>query len=244
MVRMIMNPSRISTNSNKEGISELINNNPQKEKTTIMIPVAQCIGSVDDTITVVRAAEPRSVPVAQCVTVTVDANQGLRPSGHSEGAQIELMPSGDTTTTINDNFNFRTLSVQSFVTPENERTNMTLFGNTPSLSNTNSIGNSTGAVAQNHDHHHHQNTITGDELLSRLKQHRKQATIKSGFIGGIVGLLVLGPIGALGIGAGSAVITKHRLKRREKSLRKQLDGRLHQPLPVLSNSNCHRHWHH
>lgn len=79
-------------------------------------------------------------------------------------------------------------------------------------------------------------TITGAQLLARLKRNRKQATVRSGVIGGIVGLFLLGPIGAVGFGVGSAVLTKHRLKKREKTLRKLLEGRIDQPLPVVSSA--------
>jgi hypothetical protein len=83
------------------------------------------------------------------------------------------------------------------------------------------------------------NSITGDELLRRLKGHRKKATMRSGIIGGVIGMIFLGPLGAVGIGFGSACYTKSRLKRREKSVREQLKGRLDQPLQVLSSPRPH-----
>ena len=74
--------------------------------------------------------------------------------------------------------------------------------------------------------------INGADLLRRMKQHRKAATINNGLWGGLFGLIVLGPVGAVGIGYGSALITKHSLKRREKRIRKRLQGRLNEPIGV------------
>ena len=110
--------------------------------------------------------------------------------------------------------------VQSYVTPENEQANKSC--RVPVVA--------AGRAA---------NTITGEELLYRLKRHRKKATMKNGLIGCVFGMVLLGPLGALGVGFGSACFTKHRLKRREKALRHQLEGRLDQPLPILSQ-NCRR----
>jgi hypothetical protein len=71
---------------------------------------------------------------------------------------------------------------------------------------------------------------SGEELLAQMKRHRKAATVNSGLCGGLVGLILLGPLGALAVGAGSAMVTKHSLKRKEKALRKSLQGRLHEPV--------------
>ena len=71
---------------------------------------------------------------------------------------------------------------------------------------------------------------SGEDLLRQMKQRRKVATLNSGIWGGVVGLLLLGPVGAVGIGYGSALLTKHSLKRREKIIRKRLEGRLHEPV--------------
>ena len=63
-----------------------------------------------------------------------------------------------------------------------------------------------------------------------MKQHRKLATVNRGMWGGLLDLLLLGPIGAVGVGAGSAILTKKSLKRREKLIRRQLEARIQQPL--------------
>ncbi|CAB9502545.1 expressed unknown protein [Seminavis robusta] len=74
---------------------------------------------------------------------------------------------------------------------------------------------------------------TGEELLRRMKMQRKAATVNSGLWGGLLGLILLGPVGAVGVGAGSAIMTKHSMKRREKVLRKRLEGRLHEPMFLI-----------
>jgi hypothetical protein len=69
-------------------------------------------------------------------------------------------------------------------------------------------------------------SVDGENLLHRMKQHRKVATVNSGIWGGVLGLILFGPIGAVGVGYGSALVTKHSLKHREKTLRKQLHKKL------------------
>ncbi|CAB9496125.1 expressed unknown protein [Seminavis robusta] len=79
---------------------------------------------------------------------------------------------------------------------------------------------------------------TGEELLGRMKTRRKKETVNSGLWGGLLGFALLGgPIGAVGVGAGSAILTKHSMKRREKVLRKRLEGRLHEPMFLISETS-------
>ena len=63
-------------------------------------------------------------------------------------------------------------------------------------------------------------------LLHRMKQRRKIATVNSGLWGGVLGLILLGPIGAVGLGYGSAMAPKHSMKRREKFIRRRLEGQV------------------
>ena len=231
----------------------------KKNETTMIPPMAECVGSFDRAVDLPSTENQPYLPVAQSVTILNQASQAGATAATAE-VQVELVPlhEAGVSNTTDDSFN--TPSVQSFVTPENERANMSLleqirstqkkqhhFGHCLDTPATQDLLNNQNSYANVPVASHNRcrwlgerggvtHTITGDELLSRLKKHRKKATVRSGLVGGLVGFIFLGPIGALGIGAGSAAMTKHRLKRREKSLRNQLDGRLNQPLPVLSNS--------
>lgn len=75
------------------------------------------------------------------------------------------------------------------------------------------------------------NTVTGEEYLRLLKEDRKKRTVASGFVGGAIGCLFLGPVGAVIGGTASAVITKKSRKRQERYLRDQLQqqGALDKP---------------
>ena len=169
-----------------------------------MIPVAQCVATVDQDTLQSTSAREDTLPVAECVD-TIHEIPTPKPNKSSE-IQIEVLTDEDES--------FNTPSAQSFVTEENEEVNASVF-----------------------------DTITGHELLARLKEHRKKATARSAMVGGIIGLFFLGPIGALGGGLGAAIVTKNRLKRKEKSIRLHLNGRLDQPLRVLSRSiDCRHHW--
>ena len=68
------------------------------------------------------------------------------------------------------------------------------------------------------------NSITGNELLRLMKQNRKRDTVRAGILWGTVGFLILGPIGAVALGAGLAVSTKSTLKREERILRQELES--------------------
>lgn len=235
--------------------------------TTMIPPMADCVGSIDHSVALPSAQDQDYIPVARSVTVVNQHSIQEENTGATAPAEVELVSVLDAgiTNTTDDSFN--TPSVQSFVTPENERANMSLLEQIQSTENKHHhCGHDRTASATQsllHDHQSYANrnrctwfgerggpttTITGEELLSRLKKQRKKATARSGIVGGLVGFLFLGPIGALGIGVGSAAMTKHRLKRREKALRHQLEGRLNHPLPVVSNSGgtfggsrrCHR----
>lgn len=52
--------------------------------------------------------------------------------------------------------------------------------------------------------------------VARMRQRRKVATAAAGVAGGIVGLAVLGPVGAVAGGVGGALLTKHTGKRMER----------------------------
>ncbi|CAB9503116.1 expressed unknown protein [Seminavis robusta] len=154
-------------------------------------------------------ASPGDLPVAEFVTEVQDQPIPEQPQQGSDDCTIQVV---DVVPDYTDD-GFSTPSARSFVTEENQ------------------VANSNLRAAPN--------TITGDELLFRLKQHRKKATMRSGVIGGVIGMIFLGPIGALGVGAGSAIFTKCKLKRKEKSLRLQLQGRLDEPLRVFSSVHTH-----
>lgn len=51
-----------------------------------------------------------------------------------------------------------------------------------------------------------------------MKTRRKRRKVIAGVVGGTVGLAVLGPLGAIGIGIGSALIVKHADRARERKL--------------------------
>ena len=235
--------------------------NPRKE---MIPPMAVCVGSVDHVTAPPSTTQDQDyLPVAQSVTVV--NNQGLDEENAAVATatvEVECFDVLDAGTSNLTDDSFNTASVQSFVTPENERANMSRLEQIQSIHHSKHHNdghdlNNTGAMQTRcwHDDRQTQEdhttrctwfdgngyptntttTITGEELLSRLKKQRKKATARSGIVGGLVGFLFLGPIGALGIGVGSAVMTKHRLKRREKTLRNQLEGRLNHPLPVISN---------
>jgi hypothetical protein len=49
-----------------------------------------------------------------------------------------------------------------------------------------------------------------------MRQRRKVATVASGVAGGVLGLAILGPVGAVAGGVGGAMITKQAGKRMER----------------------------
>jgi hypothetical protein len=81
---------------------------------------------------------------------------------------------------------------------------------------------------------------TGNQVLRSMKEDRKKRTVTAGVVGGIVGLFILGPLGAVVIGVTSAVVTKHSGKSRERRVRKQLEreGLLNQPVVVSRYIRC------
>jgi hypothetical protein len=75
-----------------------------------------------------------------------------------------------------------------------------------------------GQVNQSHE------TGSVCELLKikesmRLKQKRarKRKTVLAGVVGGTAGLILIGPVAGVALGAGSAILTKHILKRKENN---------------------------
>ena len=115
-----------------------------------MIPVAQCVATVDQDTLQSTSVREDALPVAECVD-TIHEIPTPKPNKSSE-IQIEVLTDEDES--------FNTPSAQSFVTEENEEVNASVF-----------------------------DTITGHELLARLKEHRKKATARSAMVGGIIGLL-------------------------------------------------------
>ena len=51
-----------------------------------------------------------------------------------------------------------------------------------------------------------------------MKTRRKRRKVIAGVVGGTIGLIVLGPLGAVGIGVGSALFVKHADRARERKL--------------------------
>ena len=62
------------------------------------------------------------------------------------------------------------------------------------------------------------------EIL-KMKKNRRRYTVGAGVVGGVVGLVALGPVGAVFGGVGSAVATKQINKRREKKKLEKLSDR-------------------
>ena len=56
------------------------------------------------------------------------------------------------------------------------------------------------------------------KLHLQQKSERKRKTVFAGVLGGTAGLLVLGPVAGVALGAGCAIITKRNLKRKENIL--------------------------
>lgn len=79
------------------------------------------------------------------------------------------------------------------------------------------------------------NTVTGNEYLALLKQERKQKTVTAGVVGGVIGCILLGPLGAVAFGWGNAAITKKLRKRQERILRAEFErqGRLDTPIVTI-----------
>jgi hypothetical protein len=61
-------------------------------------------------------------------------------------------------------------------------------------------------------------TYTVPPPLDRLamKNRRKRRKVIAGVVGGTIGLVVLGPLGAIGIGVGSALVVKHADRAAER----------------------------
>lgn len=62
----------------------------------------------------------------------------------------------------------------------------------------------------------------------RMKKIRKKRKVVAGVVGGTIGLVVLGPLGAIGVGVGSALVVKHSDKARERRLIRSYDDRMTQ----------------
>eukprot|EP00545_Synedropsis_sp_CCMP1620_P012870 CAMPEP_0119004226 /NCGR_PEP_ID=MMETSP1176-20130426/1028_1 /TAXON_ID=265551 /ORGANISM="Synedropsis recta cf, Strain CCMP1620" /LENGTH=163 /DNA_ID=CAMNT_0006955911 /DNA_START=17 /DNA_END=508 /DNA_ORIENTATION=+ len=60
----------------------------------------------------------------------------------------------------------------------------------------------------------------------KMKKLRKRRKIVAGVIGGTVGLIILGPLGAIGIGIGSALVVKHSDRASERRLLRCYNDRM------------------
>lgn len=158
------------------------------------------------------------IPVAQCVT-TVEENQ-QQPT-----IRREKLPVAKCVATIHES---------SVLQPKNQSSEMQIEVVADANGGFDTPSAQTLVTEEDQEANARDQTITGQELLTRLKEHRKKTTARSAMIGGIIGFLFLGPIGALGAGVGTAVVTKRRLKKKEKSVRRHLNGRLDQPLRIVS----------
>ena len=58
--------------------------------------------------------------------------------------------------------------------------------------------------------------------VEKMKVRRKRATIAAGVTGGIVGLIALGPVGAVVGGAGATLATRTVGKRKERKKREEI----------------------
>ena len=69
------------------------------------------------------------------------------------------------------------------------------------------------------------NPSTLPREVLKMKKNRRRHTVAAGIAGGVVGLVALGPVGAVFGGVGSAVATKQIGKRREKRKMQKLADR-------------------
>ena len=70
-----------------------------------------------------------------------------------------------------------------------------------------------------------QNPSALPKQIRKMKKNRRRATVGAGVVGGVVGLVTLGPVGAIIGGTGSALATKHIGKRRERKRLEKLSDR-------------------
>ena len=76
-----------------------------------------------------------------------------------------------------------------------------------------------GSDADQHD------AISPDDRV-RAKKQRKRRTVAAGLVGGAVGLVLLGPLGAVAGGVGSAVVTKRVGKKKERRMQQEYETRM------------------
>jgi ammonia channel protein AmtB len=57
-----------------------------------------------------------------------------------------------------------------------------------------------------------------------LKSRRKKRKVVAGVVGGTIGLVTLGPFGAIGIGIASALVVKHADRARERKLLRRYEA--------------------
>merc|ERR1712179_381555 len=60
-----------------------------------------------------------------------------------------------------------------------------------------------------------------ESQLKSMKKSRKNRTVVAGLVGGAVGLVTLGPVGAVLFGYGSAVTTKEIGKQKERKIKRK-----------------------
>ncbi|KAI2494604.1 hypothetical protein MHU86_19929 [Fragilaria crotonensis] len=68
-------------------------------------------------------------------------------------------------------------------------------------------------------------TITPPLDRMAMKKRRKRRKIIAGVVGGTIGLVALGPLGAVGIGIGSALVVKHADRAHERRVLKKYEAR-------------------
>lgn len=81
--------------------------------------------------------------------------------------------------------------------------------------------------------------------VKRMRQRRKVATVASGVAGGVLGMAVLGPVGAIAGGVGGAMLTKRTGKRMERKQTERMaaaryareEARYGSTVPALQNGS-------
>ena len=86
---------------------------------------------------------------------------------------------------------------------------------------------SSGAIIPHVSHDASSKVSRRPPEVSQMRTRRKVATATAGVCGGLVGLAVLGPVGAVAGGVGGAMLTKSVGKRRERKRTEQIAAQRH-----------------
>ena len=70
--------------------------------------------------------------------------------------------------------------------------------------------------------------------IQAMKNRRKRRTVASGVVGGVLGLVALGPVGGIAAGVGGAYVAKKVGKRNEKRRMDEIEARQN---PLRSNGS-------